>query len=91
MWEHVLFTISNHEGSFYGSGFVKKNQNSEKFGNGFIKNDIIYMNVPFIYENPIILDLLKIVTIKFTIYILTTLICMFFYKKTVFLPEPQFS
>ena len=78
--------VSNREGSFYGSGFIKKNQNNEKFRNGFIKNDIIYVNLPFIYENPIILDLLKIVTIKFTIYILTILISTFFYKKTIFLP-----
>ena len=31
------------------------------------------MNLPFIYENPIILSLLKIVTSKFTMCILTIL------------------
>ena len=31
------------------------------------------MNLPIIYNNPIILSLLKIVTVKFTMYILTIL------------------
>ena len=31
------------------------------------------MNLPFIYKNPIILRLLKIVTLKFIMYILTIL------------------
>ena len=47
-------------------------------GNSFIKNDIIhfdvYINLPFIYKNPIISSLLKIITLKFTTYILTILI-----------------
>ena len=49
-----------------GLDLVKKNQNSEKFGSSFIKNDL-----PFIYKNPIIKSLLKTVTLKFTMYILT--------------------
>ena len=36
------------------------------FGKSFIKNDITYMNLTFVYQNPIILNLLKIVTLKFT-------------------------
>ena len=44
-----------------------------KYGNSFIKNDIIYMNLLFTYKYPIILRLLKIVTFKFTTYILTIL------------------
>ena len=39
----------------------------------FIKNGIIFMNLQFIYKNLIILSLLKIVTSKFTMYILTIL------------------
>lgn len=35
------------------------------FGRSFIKNDITYMNLTFVYQNPIILNLLKIVTLKF--------------------------
>ena len=48
-------------------------ENSKKVGNNFIKNGIIYMNLPFIYKNPTILNLLKIVTLKFTMNILTIL------------------
>ena len=40
-------------------------QNSEKFGNSFIKNGIIYMNLTFIYSNPITISRLKNVTLKF--------------------------
>ena len=47
--------------------------NSEKFVNSFIWTGIIYTNLPFTYKNPIILSLLKIVTLKFTINILTIL------------------
>ena len=39
-------------------------QNREKFAKNFIKNGIIYMNLPFIYKNPVILNLLKIATLK---------------------------
>ena len=49
-------------------------ENSEKFGNSFIKNDIVYMSLSFIYKNPIISSLLKIVALKFTMYILTVLL-----------------
>ena len=38
-----------------------------------IKDDIIYMNLPFIYINLIILSLLKVVTLKLTMYFLTIL------------------
>ena len=48
-------------------------ENSKKVGNNFIENCMIYMNLPFIYKNPIILNLLKIVTLKFTMNILTIL------------------
>ena len=41
-------------------------------GNNFIKTDI-YIILPFIYEKPIILGQLKIVTLKFTMYILMIL------------------
>ena len=42
---------------------VRKNfQNIENFGNSFIKNDIIYVNLPLTYESSIILSLLKIAT-----------------------------
>ena len=45
--------------------------NGETFGNSFIRNEITYMNLPFIYEKPIIFSILKINSLKFTIYILT--------------------
>ena len=38
-----------------------------------VENEIIYINSAFIYKNSIILSLLKIVTLKFTMYILTIL------------------
>ena len=38
-----------------------------------IKDGIIYMNLPFIYINLIILSLLKVVTLKLTMYFLTIL------------------
>ena len=38
-----------------------------------MKNDIIFMNLQLIYKNPITLSLLKIVTLKFTMYILAIL------------------
>ena len=44
------------------------------------------MNLTFIYKKPIVLSLLKIVTLKFTINILTILTKLqgFFFQKTVF-------
>ena len=45
-----------------------------KFGYSFIKNDI-YMYLSFIYKISIILSLLNIVTLHFTMYILTVLTC----------------
>ena len=47
--------------------------NLKKSGKIFIKNGIVYVNLPFIYKNLIILSLLKIVTLKLTTHILTTL------------------
>ena len=43
------------------------------FGNSFMKNGIIYINLPFTCKSLIITSLLKIVALKFTIYILTIL------------------
>ena len=48
---------------------------SDKFSNSFIKNSIIYINLPFFYKKPIILSLLNIVRLKFTMYNLTILTC----------------
>ena len=59
---------------YYGSDLQKLFfENSEKIVNNFIKDDIIYVNLPFIYKNQIILNLLKIVTLKFIMNILTIL------------------
>ena len=70
----------------------KKNlQNSEKFGNSFIKNDIIYMNLLFIYKNPIILNLLNIVALKFTMYILVHLFETAHHWKIDFLQLRHFT
>ena len=41
--------------------------------NKTVTKEILYMNIPFIYKNPIISSLLKVVTLKFTMYILTIL------------------
>ena len=49
--------------SLYGSDL-------EKFGGSLIKNYMIFMNLPFIYKNCIILSLSSIVTLKFTMCIL---------------------
>ena len=35
-------------------------RNSEKFGNSFIKNDIIYMSLPFLYKTPLFQAYLKL-------------------------------
>ena len=43
-------------------------ENIKKFGNSFMKNDIICMNLLFIYKKTIILSLWKIVMFKFTMY-----------------------
>ena len=50
-------------------------QNSDKFGDSFIKNDIMLMYLLFFYKKLIILSLLKIDTLNFTMYILTILTC----------------
>ena len=60
----------------YRVGFIfeKKNffHDTEKFGK-FYEKGIIYLNLLFIYKNPIILTPLKIVTLKITMYIFTIL------------------
>ena len=48
-------------------------QNSDKFCCSFIKNDTMFMYLPYIYKKPIILSLFKIDTLNFTIYILASL------------------
>ena len=50
-------------------------QNSEKCGHSFIKDDIISMCLPFIYESLILLGLFKIVTLNLSMYILIKLTC----------------
>ena len=50
-------------------------QNSGKFGYGFIKNDIMFMYLLFIYKKTIIFSLFKIDTLNFTVYILTIWTC----------------
>ena len=52
-------------------------QNSGKFGYSFIKNDIMFMYIAYIYIKTIILSLFKIDTLNFTLYILTILTCSF--------------
>ena len=47
--------------------------NLKKSGKIFIKNGLVYVNLPFIYKNLIILSLLKIVMLRLTMHILTTL------------------
>ena len=52
---------------------MEKNcQNSDSFVS-FIKNDIMFMNLIYIYKKPIILSLFKSDTLKFTMYILANL------------------
>ena len=43
---------------------------------GFIKNDIMFMYLLYIYKKPIILSLFKTDTLKFTMYILANLTCL---------------
>ena len=50
-------------------------QNSDYFGYRFIKNNIMFMYLLYIYKTPIILSLFKIDTLIFIIYILTILTC----------------
>ena len=50
-------------------------QNNDKFSYSFIKNDIMFMYLLYIYKKPIILSLFKIHTLNFTMYILTNLTC----------------
>ena len=50
-------------------------QNSDKFCCSFIKNDIMFMYLLYIYKKPIILSLFKIDTLNFTMYILANLTC----------------
>ena len=48
-------------------------QNSDKFGYGFVKNDIMFMCLLCIYKNLIISSLFNIDTLNFTKYILMNL------------------
>ena len=48
-------------------------QNSDKFGYSFIKNDIMFMYLLYIYKKLIILSLFNIDTLDFIMYILTNL------------------
>ena len=50
-------------------------ENSDKFGDSFIKNDIMFMYLLCIHKKPIILDLSEIDTLNFAMYILTILTC----------------
>ena len=50
-------------------------QSSDKFCCSFIKNDTMFMYLPYIYKKPIILSLFKIDTLNFTMYISTILTC----------------
>ena len=50
-------------------------QNSDKFYYSFIKNDIMFLYLLYIYKKPIILSLFKIDTLNFTMYILANLTC----------------
>ena len=46
---------------------------SDKFGDSFIKNYVIFIYLLCIYKRPIILSLFKIDALNFTMYILTIL------------------
>ena len=48
-------------------------QNSDYFRYRFIKNDIMFMHLLCIFKKPIILNLFKIDTLNFTMYIVTIL------------------
>ena len=47
----------------------------QKFLHSFIKNDIIYFYLPFINKKPIILSLFEMVTLNFTMFVLTISTC----------------
>ena len=47
-------------------------QNNDKLGYSFIKNGIMFMYILCIYKKNIILNLFKIDTLNFTMYILRT-------------------
>ena len=49
--------------------------NSEKFCYSFVKNDILFMYLFYIYKKSNILSLFEIDTLKFTMYILANLTC----------------
>ena len=82
-----FFTFSAVNGSFLKEGSILKVtcrvqiwkktfcQNSDKFCCSFIKNDIMFMYLLYIYKKPIILSLFKIDTLNFTMYILANLRC----------------
>ena len=50
-------------------------QNSDKYGYSFIKNNIMFTYILYIYKKIIMLSLFKINTLNFTMYILTILTC----------------
>ena len=56
----VAYRIQMWKKTFY--------QNSNKFCCSFIKNDIMFMYLPYIYKKPIILSLFKIDALNFTVY-----------------------
>ena len=70
-------------------------QNSEKCGYSFIKDEIISMCLPFIYESLILLSLFKIVTLNFSMYILIKLTCTLkyvpFFKTQVSLNQSSMN
>ena len=73
------------KGNLYISDLVKDIfQNTKKFDYILIKDYISHMYLPFINESPIILCPLKIVTVNFTVYILTILTCSFKVWKFIF-------
>ena len=71
----LLTSTTAVSGSLWGSDLKKKTffKNIEKFRYNFIKNEIIYMDLTFIYKTPIILSLSKTVALIFTNHILTHL------------------
>ena len=65
------FNPSKYLRQLVGFRYGKKTfcQNSDKFCCSFIKNDIMFMYLLYIYKKPIILSLFKIDTLNFTMYI----------------------
>ena len=55
-------------------------QNSKRLSYSFIENEIIYMHLSLIFKSPIILSILKIVTLNFTMHIFSLLLLENFLK-----------